>query len=213
MSHSGLTDELNSFAQRSHSVNKLLAICENRRDISLKMRAFWDEARSRWWWRQYAPLKRRSSPRRLHEAISRKVFIFKIAAVRTWNLTYITVFTRVCHWTWAGWIQCRREDDRLRTAFLELTIVLLLICSWNLLYFLPTVPKHFYFKISGDRWLRMQDLLNITTCLPVIRNTWWGEGISKSRNVVLSRIPHTIVSAQHNIRKWTKPLQNLCNSF
>jgi hypothetical protein len=30
-----------------------------------------------WWWRQYAPLKRRTTPRRLHGATSQKALIFK----------------------------------------------------------------------------------------------------------------------------------------
>jgi hypothetical protein len=40
-----------------------------------------------WWWRQYAPLKCRSTSTRLHGAISQNVDIFILAAVRTWNLT------------------------------------------------------------------------------------------------------------------------------
>jgi hypothetical protein len=33
---------------------------------------------SSWWWRQYAPLKRRSTPTRLHGAVSQKTAIFPI---------------------------------------------------------------------------------------------------------------------------------------
>jgi hypothetical protein len=39
-------------------------------------------------WRQFAPLKRRPTPTRLHGAISHKELIFILAAVKTWNLTY-----------------------------------------------------------------------------------------------------------------------------
>jgi hypothetical protein len=41
---------------------------------------------SPWWWRQYAPLKRRSAPT-LHGATSQKTLNFIFSAVRTWNLT------------------------------------------------------------------------------------------------------------------------------
>jgi hypothetical protein len=45
---------------------------------------FWDDP---WWWRQYAPLKRRSTII-LHGSISQKTTLHIIlAAVRTWNLT------------------------------------------------------------------------------------------------------------------------------
>jgi hypothetical protein len=55
-------------------------------DLSLlKIRAFWDIAPS-WWWRQYAPLKRLSTPTRLHGVTSQKSLIFIPAAVRNWNL-------------------------------------------------------------------------------------------------------------------------------
>jgi hypothetical protein len=40
-----------------------------------------------WWWRQYAPLKGRSTTMRLHDAISQKTPIFILDAVRTWSLT------------------------------------------------------------------------------------------------------------------------------
>jgi hypothetical protein len=44
-----------------------------------------------WCWRQYAPLKRRSTPTRLHGTTSQKDLIFILTAVRTWNLTYKTI--------------------------------------------------------------------------------------------------------------------------
>jgi hypothetical protein len=43
--------------------------------------------RELWWWRQYAPLKRRSTSTWLHGSSSQKTFNFILAAVRTWNLT------------------------------------------------------------------------------------------------------------------------------
>jgi hypothetical protein len=43
-----------------------------------------------WWWRQYAPLKRRSTII-LHGSTSQKTILnIILAAVRTWNLTYIS---------------------------------------------------------------------------------------------------------------------------
>jgi hypothetical protein len=43
-----------------------------------------------WWWRQYAPLKRRSTII-LHGNISQKTILNIIfAAVRTWNLTHFS---------------------------------------------------------------------------------------------------------------------------
>jgi hypothetical protein len=45
------------------------------------------------WWRQYAPLKRRSTSTWLHGATSHKTLNFILAAVRTWNLT-------VCSFSW-----------------------------------------------------------------------------------------------------------------
>jgi hypothetical protein len=42
---------------------------------------------SPWWWRQYAPLRRRFTSTRLHGTISQKTVIFMLAVVRTWNLT------------------------------------------------------------------------------------------------------------------------------
>jgi hypothetical protein len=42
-----------------------------------------------WWWRQYAPLKRRSTII-LHGRISQKTTLnIILAAVRTWNLTFL----------------------------------------------------------------------------------------------------------------------------
>jgi hypothetical protein len=41
-----------------------------------------------WWWRQYAPLKRRSTATTLHSAISQKAVIFTLSAVRIWTLSY-----------------------------------------------------------------------------------------------------------------------------
>jgi hypothetical protein len=40
-----------------------------------------------WWWRQYAPLKRRSTSTWLHEPTSQMTLNFILAAVRTWYLT------------------------------------------------------------------------------------------------------------------------------
>jgi hypothetical protein len=47
---------------------------------------------SLWWWRWYAPLKRRSTAMRLYGEISQKVVIFILAPVRTWNLTICVSF-------------------------------------------------------------------------------------------------------------------------
>jgi hypothetical protein len=44
-------------------------------------------ASSLWWWRQYAPMKRRYASTSLKGAISQKTIIVILAAVRTWNLT------------------------------------------------------------------------------------------------------------------------------
>jgi hypothetical protein len=45
-------------------------------------------ASSPWWWRQYAPLKRRSTPTRLNGGTFQKALIFRfILAVSTWDLT------------------------------------------------------------------------------------------------------------------------------
>jgi hypothetical protein len=41
----------------------------------------------RWWWRQDAPVKRRSTSTWLHGATSQKTLNSTLAAVRTWNLT------------------------------------------------------------------------------------------------------------------------------
>jgi hypothetical protein len=49
-------------------------------------RCFRCDDSSPWWWRQYASLKRRCTPTRLHGAVSQKVLIFIPAAVRTGNL-------------------------------------------------------------------------------------------------------------------------------
>jgi hypothetical protein len=50
---------------------------------SLSRRAY----SSPWWWRQYAPLKRRSTSMWLYGATSQKTLNFILAAVRTWSLT------------------------------------------------------------------------------------------------------------------------------
>jgi hypothetical protein len=42
--------------------------------------------RSLWWWRQYEPLKRRSTSTWLHGSTYQKTLNFILAAVRTWNL-------------------------------------------------------------------------------------------------------------------------------
>jgi hypothetical protein len=39
-----------------------------------------------WWWRQYAPLKHKSTSTRLHGVISLTTAILTLAAVRTWDL-------------------------------------------------------------------------------------------------------------------------------
>jgi hypothetical protein len=44
--------------------------------------------RSPWWRKRHAPLKRRSTSTRLHDAVFQKVVIFIHVVVRTWNLTY-----------------------------------------------------------------------------------------------------------------------------
>jgi hypothetical protein len=44
-----------------------------------------------WWWREHAPLKRLSASTWLHGDISQKTLNFILAAVRTWNLTYMQV--------------------------------------------------------------------------------------------------------------------------
>jgi hypothetical protein len=48
--------------------------------------------KSPWWWRQYAPLTRRSTLMRLHGTTSQKALILINAAVRSWNLTAICWF-------------------------------------------------------------------------------------------------------------------------
>jgi hypothetical protein len=40
---------------------------------------------SPWWWRQYALLKLRCTPTRLHGAIFQKAFIFILTAMRAWS--------------------------------------------------------------------------------------------------------------------------------
>jgi hypothetical protein len=84
--------------------------------LLLKFRVFWDVARcsqvdverrfrgayclhhqgnhhsSPWWWRQYAPLKYRSTSTWPHGATSQKTLNFMLSAVRTWNLTFIKCF-------------------------------------------------------------------------------------------------------------------------
>jgi hypothetical protein len=40
-----------------------------------------------WWWRQYAPLKRRSTSTWLRGSTSQTTLIFTLVAARTWNLT------------------------------------------------------------------------------------------------------------------------------
>jgi hypothetical protein len=40
-------------------------------------------------WKQYAPLKRRSTSARQHDSIFQKAVMFKLTAVRTWNLNCI----------------------------------------------------------------------------------------------------------------------------
>jgi hypothetical protein len=40
-----------------------------------------------WWWRQYAPLKYRSTSMRLHGAMSQMAVIFVLTTMRIWNLT------------------------------------------------------------------------------------------------------------------------------
>jgi hypothetical protein len=46
-----------------------------------------DNFRVFWWWRQYAPLKRRSTSTWPHGSTSQKTLNFRLDAVRTWNLT------------------------------------------------------------------------------------------------------------------------------
>jgi hypothetical protein len=53
----------------------------------------WSIVSSPWWWRQYEPLKRRSTSTRLRGVISEKAVIFIFAAVNTWNLTIPTLST------------------------------------------------------------------------------------------------------------------------
>jgi hypothetical protein len=43
------------------------------------------------WWRQYAPLKRRSTSIWLHSSISQKTLNFILATIRTWNVTWIWI--------------------------------------------------------------------------------------------------------------------------
>jgi hypothetical protein len=58
----------------------------------------------RWWWKQYASLKRRSTPTRQHGAISQKTLIFILYALRTWNLTMlecsVAAFCSATGFTW-----------------------------------------------------------------------------------------------------------------
>jgi hypothetical protein len=48
-----------------------------------------------WWWRQYAPLKRRSTSTRLHGAIFQKTIIFMLATMKTWNITRNARFSSI----------------------------------------------------------------------------------------------------------------------
>jgi len=66
--------------------------------------------RDPWWWRQYAPLKRRSTII-LHGSITQKTALnIILAAVRTWNLTYFTPLkhTSVFHsfFMWSSFYYC-----------------------------------------------------------------------------------------------------------
>jgi hypothetical protein len=58
----------------------------------MQFRVFWNVApcsyESPWWWRQYAPLKRRSTYTWLHSSTSQKTLNCILAAVRSWNLTH-----------------------------------------------------------------------------------------------------------------------------
>jgi hypothetical protein len=70
-----------------------------------------------WWWRQYVPLKRRSTII-LHGSISQKTFLnFILAATRTWNLTNrpirppddIWSLRTTAEWYWQGQIEELRD--------------------------------------------------------------------------------------------------------
>jgi hypothetical protein len=52
-----------------------------------------------WWWRQYAPLKLRSTSTWLHDATSQKPLYFILVAVTAWNLTQNTVGWRTYNGT------------------------------------------------------------------------------------------------------------------
>jgi hypothetical protein len=50
---------------------------------------------SRWWWRQYAPLKRRSTSTWLHGATHQKTLNLILAAVTAWNLKIGYFFLKI----------------------------------------------------------------------------------------------------------------------
>jgi hypothetical protein len=80
---------------------------------------------SPWWWRQYAPLKRRSTPTRLHGVVSQKAFIFSLVDVRFQVLTVASMKFRVfcdvaacsqtdldtSHWWWRQHAPLKRRSS------------------------------------------------------------------------------------------------------
>jgi hypothetical protein len=77
----------------------------------LLRQVFWiNYESSPWWWRQYAPLKRRSTLTWQHGATFQKTLHFILATVRTWNLTQLESFKgnqlskvlpeSYCSWSW-----------------------------------------------------------------------------------------------------------------
>jgi hypothetical protein len=61
-----------------------------------------------WWWKLYAPLKRRYICTRPHDTTSLKTAIFILAAVRTWNLTLFEVFI--------VWILTKYNENNFRSS-------------------------------------------------------------------------------------------------
>jgi hypothetical protein len=73
-------------------VGQFLVCCSARSIVShfflpLFSESFSSLHSSPWWWRQYAPLKCRSTSTWLHGSTSQKTLNFILAAMRTWNLT------------------------------------------------------------------------------------------------------------------------------
>jgi hypothetical protein len=94
---------------------------------------------SPWWWRQYAPLKRRSTSTWLHSATSQKTVNFILATVRTWNLTFITVFTaaHITSYSEVRWMQSISPNTIYFKIHFSITLPLTSRCGWSPPFRLP----------------------------------------------------------------------------